>query len=87
MNLNYNYYMEITLKLYADRFIRENYNSICPRFKALDKNISDSSCLNAMDKMHDVMISLYDSKEIFTDYITFKKWAMLKFTEREKRNG
>lgn len=79
--------MEITLKLYADRFIRENYNSICPRFKALDKNISDSSCLNAMDKMHDVMISLYDSKEIFTDYITFEKWAMKKFTEREKRNG
>jgi hypothetical protein len=75
------------LKEYVDRFIRDNYSRICPKFMAINSHMSPSSYLCAMDRMHDVLLSLYETKEMFNDYCSFEKWAMKKFTERDKRNG
>lgn len=70
------------LKEYADRFIKDNYNSICPKFMAINDHMSPSSYLCAMDRMHDVMISLYETEETFKNYRSFERWAMKKFTQK-----
>lgn len=77
MENNQNY-----LKEYVDRFIRGNYEKICPKLKAIESKISESSCYSSMDKMHDVLLSLYETKETFNDYCSFEKWAMKKFTQK-----
>ena len=70
------------IKEYADRFIQENYDDIFPKFKAINDKMSEISLYSALYKLHDVVLSLYDTKEEFKTYRSFEKWAMKKFTPK-----
>lgn len=70
------------IKGYADRFIQGHYDDISPKFKAINDKMSETSSYSALDKLHDVLLSLYDTKEEFKTYRSFEKWAMKKFTQK-----
>ena len=47
--------------------------------------MSETSSYSALDKLHDVLLSLYDTKEEFKTYRSFEKWAMKKiYTEMKE---
>jgi len=91
MDFNWNYFMENKLELfnkeYADRFIRENYERLAEKICVSVDRLTGDRKKDGYDMFHDNILSLYESDIVFNDYCSFKKWAMKKFTERDKRNG
>lgn len=70
---------------YADRFIQENYEEIAAKFRLFESKLAEKGC-SALDKLNDSMIALYDTDRTFAGYGQFERWAMSKFTEKERRD-
>lgn len=91
MDFNWNYFMrdvsELFNKDHADRFIRENYERLAEKICVSVDRLTGDRKKDGYDMFNDNMLSLYESDIVFNDYCSFKRWAMKKFTEREKRNG
>lgn len=72
------------MKEYPDRYIRENYTRLAKAFRKHETKLNEKG-QSPLDRLHDTMLSLYDSEEIFSNYEEFCQWADQKFGERTER--
>lgn len=75
------------LKQYVDRFISENYIRVTVEARKTElvttsKKENELRACSSVDIVHDMLLSLYETKETFNDYCSFEKWAMKKFTQK-----
>lgn len=70
---------------YVDRFVTENYRRLSAKFSTLGSTIN-SSGFGAMDKLNEMIFSLYTDPELsFEDWEEAKRYMSGKFTEKKIR--
>lgn len=75
--------IKLSTKKYADRFMGEKYDELANMFMALSDR---PNCRQyPFDRLHDTVLSLYETDITFKSYKEFYKWANRKFTAKEER--
>ena len=78
--------MDISNKLYADRYIAENYLRLSNKMRK-GNNSMDDKCMCSVDRLNEVCISLYSITIEFESYKSFEQMAesLIRGTEKAHR--
>lgn len=72
-------------RAYIDRFVTENYKRLRGKFSNINNNIN-SSGFSAMDKLNEMLLSLYVNPVLsFANWEEAELYMLSKFTEKEMR--